>query len=66
MCATLGVGLSSACVVDVGDHKTSISCVEDGMSLEPTRLVCAFSLCFIFGVHYRFLIASLCGEDLAV
>ena len=26
------------CVVDVGDQKTSVSCVEDGVSLPQTRL----------------------------
>ena len=27
-----------ACVVDVGDQKTSISCVEDGISHPETRI----------------------------
>ena len=27
--ATFGSGLASACVVDVGDQKVSVSCVED-------------------------------------
>ena len=39
MCATFGTGVGSACVVDVGDQKTSISCVEDGLSQPATRLV---------------------------
>lgn len=38
VCATFGAGLSYACVVDVGDQKTSVSCVEDGISHRNTRL----------------------------
>eukprot|EP00112_Aurelia_sp_Birch-Aquarium-sp1_P000617 Seg1058.8 transcript_id=Seg1058.8/GoldUCD/mRNA.D3Y31 product="Actin-related protein 8" protein_id=Seg1058.8/GoldUCD/D3Y31 len=38
VCATFGSGLPSACVVDVGDQKTSICCVEDGVSIPNTRL----------------------------
>lgn len=38
VCATLGSGLSSACVVDVGDQKTSVCCVEDGVSHRSSRL----------------------------
>lgn len=37
VCATFGSGLSSACVVDVGDQKTSICCVEDGVSHRNSR-----------------------------
>ena len=37
MCATYSAGLSSACVVDVGDEVTHICCVEDGMSNPNTR-----------------------------
>ncbi|XP_055911693.1 actin-related protein 8 [Eupeodes corollae] len=36
--ATFGAGLGHACVVDVGDQKTSISCVEDGISQPSTRV----------------------------
>jgi len=36
--ATFGAGLSSACVVDLGDQKTSLSCVEDGISAPLTRI----------------------------
>ncbi len=38
VCTTFGIGLPSACVVDVGDQKVSISCVEDGISLPESRL----------------------------
>ncbi|XP_043236249.1 actin-related protein 8-like [Amphibalanus amphitrite] len=36
--AAFGSGVPSACVVDVGDQKTSVSCVEDGMSIRETRI----------------------------
>ncbi|KPJ09840.1 Actin-related protein 8 [Papilio machaon] len=36
--ATFGAGIGSACVVDIGDQKTAISCVEDGISHKNTRL----------------------------
>ncbi|KAL5014598.1 hypothetical protein ScPMuIL_008868 [Solemya velum] len=38
VCATYGAGVSCACVVDVGDQKTSVCCVEDGISLKNTRI----------------------------
>lgn len=38
--ATFGAGLGYACVVDVGDQKTSVSCVEDGISHRNTRVTC--------------------------
>ncbi|CAL1269551.1 unnamed protein product [Larinioides sclopetarius] len=39
VCATFGAGVSFACVVDVGDQKTAVSCVEDGISHRNTRLI---------------------------
>lgn len=36
--ATFGAGLGYACVIDVGHMKTSVSCVEDGVSLSNTRV----------------------------
>ncbi|RZF39990.1 hypothetical protein LSTR_LSTR002393 [Laodelphax striatellus] len=36
--ATFGAGLGCACVVDVGHQKTSVSCVEDGISHPTTRV----------------------------
>ena len=38
VCATFSSGVGSACVVDVGDQKTSVCCVEDGLSQPATRL----------------------------
>ncbi|KAL8621355.1 hypothetical protein ACOMHN_053376 [Nucella lapillus] len=38
VCATFGAGLPHACVVDVGDQKTSVCCVDDGMSQHATRI----------------------------
>ena len=47
MCATLGAGITSACVVDIGDQKTSVCCVEDGLSQKNTRsaylLICTMT-----------------------
>ena len=37
VCTTFGCGLSSACVVDVGDEKSSICCVEEGLVIPSTR-----------------------------
>uniref|UniRef100_A0A8C3AQL3 Actin related protein 8 n=1 Tax=Cyclopterus lumpus TaxID=8103 RepID=A0A8C3AQL3_CYCLU len=42
VCATFGSGLSSACVVDVGDQKSSLCCVEDGVSHRNSRLCLAY------------------------
>ncbi|MGH0140671.1 UNVERIFIED_CONTAM: hypothetical protein FKN15_037779 [Acipenser sinensis] len=42
VCATFGSGLSSACVIDVGDQKTSVCCVEDGVSHRNSRLCLAY------------------------
>uniref|UniRef100_A0A8C5WKG0 Actin-related protein 8 n=2 Tax=Leptobrachium leishanense TaxID=445787 RepID=A0A8C5WKG0_9ANUR len=42
VCAVFGSGLSSACVVDIGDQKTSVCCVEDGISHRNTRLCLAY------------------------
>ncbi|XP_063662917.1 actin-related protein 8 isoform X1 [Pan troglodytes] len=63
VCATYGSGLSSTCIVDVGDQKTSVCCVEDGVSHRNTRLCLAYggsdvSRCFYWlmqraGFPYR-------------
>ena len=37
--ATFGAGLGAACVVDLGDQKTSVSCVEDALSQRATRVL---------------------------
>lgn len=36
--AVYGAGIPSACVVDVGDQKTNIACVDDGISLPASRI----------------------------
>ncbi|CAL8070922.1 unnamed protein product [Calicophoron daubneyi] len=38
VCSTYGVGLPTACVVNVGDQKTSVCCVEDGVAHPDTRV----------------------------
>lgn len=40
--ATFGSGLSYACVVDIGDQKISVSCVEDAVSHPNTRVSLKF------------------------
>ena len=47
MCATFGAGVSSACVIDMGDRKTSVCCVEDGLSQRNTRLCMEYGGCDI-------------------
>lgn len=39
MAASLGAGLSTTCVIDLGARKTSVACVEEGMILPETRCV---------------------------
>ncbi|CAH0051893.1 unnamed protein product [Clonostachys rhizophaga] len=38
MAATFGAGYTQACVVDVGAQKTSVTCVEDGLCMEESRV----------------------------
>lgn len=38
LAATFGAGYGAACIVDMGAQKTSISCVEDGMVIEESRV----------------------------
>lgn len=38
MAATFGAGYTQACVVDVGASKTSVTCVEDGLVMEDSRV----------------------------
>lgn len=38
MAATFGAGYTQACVVDVGAQKTSITCVEDGLCIDESRI----------------------------
>ena len=42
MCACFGAGLATACVVNVGDKISHVSCVEDGVSFQPTRVQLKF------------------------
>lgn len=38
LAATFGAGYGTACIVDLGAQKTSVSCVEDGMVFEDSRI----------------------------
>ncbi|KAF7658267.1 hypothetical protein LDENG_00014980 [Lucifuga dentata] len=55
VCATFGSGLSSACVVDVGDQKTSLCCVEDGVSHRNSRLCLAYGGSDVTRTFFRLL-----------
>jgi len=39
VCAAFGYGLASACVVDIGDQKTSVTCVDEGACIPDSRFV---------------------------
>ncbi|RMZ91137.1 hypothetical protein DV736_g1628, partial [Chaetothyriales sp. CBS 134916] len=38
LAASFGAGVMTACMVDIGAQKTSISCLEDGMVIEESRV----------------------------
>lgn len=38
LAASFGAGYGTGCIVDVGAQKTSVSCVEDGMCIEDSRV----------------------------
>ena len=38
LAATFGAGYGAACIVDIGAQKTSVSCIEDGMVIEESRI----------------------------
>ena len=38
MASSFGAGFTTCCIVDIGAQKTSISCVEDGMILDNSRI----------------------------
>ncbi|CAH8853955.1 unnamed protein product [Trichobilharzia szidati] len=39
VCTTYGIGLPTACVINIGEQKTSISCVEDGIAHSEARVI---------------------------
>ncbi|TRY78430.1 hypothetical protein TCAL_06903 [Tigriopus californicus] len=53
--ATFGAGLGFACVVDIGDQKTSVSCVEDGISQPDSRVQINYGSGDITQILYFFL-----------
>ncbi|XP_037934661.1 actin-related protein 8-like [Teleopsis dalmanni] len=53
--ATFGAGLGYACVVDLGDQKCSISCVEDAISQPDTRVRLAYGGADVTQVFYTLL-----------
>lgn len=47
VCGAFGAGVPSGCIVDVGDQKISVCCVEDGISHKNTRLTMEIGGCDI-------------------
>ncbi|EDQ92035.1 uncharacterized protein MONBRDRAFT_22793 [Monosiga brevicollis MX1] len=39
VCATYGASFNMACVVDLGHHSCSVACVNEGLSLVPSRIM---------------------------
>ncbi|CAH8535595.1 unnamed protein product [Dicrocoelium dendriticum] len=59
VCATYNLGISTACVVDVGDQKTSVSCIEDGVSHPDTRVTLAVGRRSVLHVFHQLISSSL-------
>lgn len=38
LAASFGAGFTTCCIVDIGAQKTSVSCIEDGMIIENSRV----------------------------
>ncbi|XP_040581073.1 actin-related protein 8 [Lepeophtheirus salmonis] len=53
--ATFGSGVPVACVVDAGDQKISVSCVEDGISHPDTRIQLNYGGGDISRIYYTLL-----------
>jgi len=58
VCATYGCGVSSAVVIDVGHQKTSVSCVDDGISLDLTRITFDFGGDDVTRMFHKLLLKS--------
>ncbi|THD21199.1 Actin protein 8 [Fasciola hepatica] len=48
VCATYSVGLPTACVIDLGEEKTTVCCVEDGVSNPESRVTIAVGRANVF------------------
>ncbi|CAH1797829.1 unnamed protein product [Owenia fusiformis] len=55
VCAIFGAGVPSACVVDVGAQKTSVCCVDDGLSQRNSRVTMEYGGCDIDWAFHRLL-----------
>lgn len=53
MCATFGAGVGSACVIDVGDQKTSVCCVDEGLANPASRVLLNYGGCDVTRVFYE-------------
>ena len=63
VCAAFGAGLGFACVVDIGHEKTSVSCVEDGISQSETRIRLDYGFGDVVNVFGRLLRRVGCDID---
>lgn len=55
VCATYCAGLPTACVINVGEQKTSVCCVEDGISHSETRVCLPVGRSDIIRLFHAFL-----------
>lgn len=42
VCATFAASVSSACVVDIGARQTTVTCIEDGLVYQDSRMALDF------------------------
>jgi actin-related protein 8 len=56
--ASHGAGYSPCCIVDVGAHKTSICCVEDGMVVENSRVVLRYGSADVTEAFIKMMLTS--------
>ena len=56
--ASFGAGYSPCCIVDVGAHKTSVCCIEDGMVVENSRIVMRYGSSDVTETFLKMLLSS--------
>lgn len=55
VCATYSVGLPTACVIDLGEEKTTVCCVEDGVSNPDSRVTIAVGRANVLRIFHSML-----------
>ncbi|KAH8872128.1 Actin-related protein 8 [Schistosoma japonicum] len=64
VCATYGIGLPTACVINIGEQKTSVCCVEDGVAHTETRVILPVGRSDVLRVFHSFVLPSgFCNKD---